>query len=165
VPTIVVAVVRHQPAAVLEEAASFARRLGAHLMCATVDPSRITLERRTDGTVLTASIDPDRAEESVLEFDPHLKDQVTTALEPLSVPYTLRALAGAPSAELTVLAEEVDALMIVVGTRETGVREAMREFFTGSVAVQLAHHQHRPVLMIPLDPTGPDAPLPGLQTA
>jgi hypothetical protein len=41
----------------------------------------------------------------------------------------------------------------------------MREFFTGSVAVQLAHHQHRPVLMIPLDPTGPDAPLPWLQTA
>ena len=42
--------------------------------------------------------------------------------------------------------------MIVVGSREPSVRHSLRSFFTGSVAVRLAHGQQRPVVIIPLNP-------------
>ena len=48
--------------------------------------------------------------------------------------------------------EELDARYIVVGTREAGLRGSVREFFNGSVAVHLAHRQHRPVIVVPLAP-------------
>jgi nucleotide-binding universal stress UspA family protein len=159
-PVIVVGVVPDQPDAVLTHAAGFAERLGAHLVCASIDPSRVTTDRRDDGTVLTTSLDPDLAEESVLVPDPELRAHLTELLDPFPVPWSLRALAGSPAGELARLAEDVDAALIVVGTRESGIREALREFFTGSVAVQLLHHQHRPVLVIPLDPKDPADPLP-----
>lgn len=41
--------------------------------------------------------------------------------------------------------------MLVIGTRE-GARGALREAVHGSVAAQLAHRQHRPVVVVPLDP-------------
>jgi nucleotide-binding universal stress UspA family protein len=50
--------------------------------------------------------------------------------------------------------------LIVVGTRHPGVRAGAREFFGGSVAVHLAHRQHRPVLVIPLAPTPHGTKLP-----
>jgi nucleotide-binding universal stress UspA family protein len=141
VSTIVVGVIPDQPATVLVKAAELAGRL-------------------EDGTVLASPLDPDQPEETVLEIDPHFRQQVAQVLDPLPVPWSIRPLAGSASTELALLAEETDALMIIVGTREAGIRHAFREFFTGSVAVQLAHRQHRPVLMVPLQPTGLEQPLP-----
>jgi nucleotide-binding universal stress UspA family protein len=66
------------------------------------------------------------------------------------VPWEFRYLAGRPDRALTHLARVVDAALIVVGTRAHGGGARMREFFEGSVAVHLAHHQHRPVLTVPL---------------
>ena len=45
-------------------------------------------------------------------------------------------------------------------TREASVRETLREFFQGSVASHLAHRQHRPVLVVPLNPVAGSEPLP-----
>jgi nucleotide-binding universal stress UspA family protein len=160
VSTIVVGVIPDQPATVLVKAAELAGQLGARIVCAHVDPTRITLRRLEDGTVLASPLDPDQPEETVLEIDPHFRQQVAQVLDPLPVPWSIRPLAGSASTELALLAEETDALMIIVGTREAGIRHAFREFFTGSVAVQLAHRQHRPVLMVPLQPTGLEQPLP-----
>jgi hypothetical protein len=39
----------------------------------------------------------------------------------------------------------------VIGTREPGTREAVREFFDGSVIAELTHSQHRPVVVVPLN--------------
>ena len=50
--------------------------------------------------------------------------------------------------------------MIVVGSRRRGMRSGLKEFFGGSVAAQLAHRQHRPVVVVPVDPVAPGAPLP-----
>ncbi|WP_284328799.1 hypothetical protein [Demequina litorisediminis] len=48
----------------------------------------------------------------------------------------------------------------MVGTREPGLRGTLHEFFSGSVAAQLSHRQHRPVLVVPLAPVGPEGELP-----
>jgi nucleotide-binding universal stress UspA family protein len=54
------------------------------------------------------------------------------------------------------LADQVDARLLVVGTRKRGLGESIREFFTGSVAARLAHRQQRPILVIPLGEPVPD---------
>jgi nucleotide-binding universal stress UspA family protein len=51
---------------------------------------------------------------------------------------------------LTHLARAINAGIIVVGTRGPGLAERLRETLSGPVATHLAHHQHRPVLAVPL---------------
>lgn len=157
---VVVGVSPGQPTTVVTTAAAFAERFDAHLVCASVDTGRYTVVREPDGQILSAAIDPDLADEGVEEFDPELRAALEKSLHGRTVRWAVRALAGAPSLELSRLADELDATMIVVGTREPGARGSLHDFFTGSVAVQLAHRQHGPVVVVPLHPVGPEAPLP-----
>lgn len=157
---IVVGVVPEQPAAVLSSAAKFAEHFDAEIVCASVDLSRYTVDRRPDGTVYAMPVNSDLADGIVEEFDPELRDAIAGTLDPLGVRWSTRALAGGPAQELASLAADLDAAMIVVGTRERGVKGSLHEFFNGSVAVQLAHRQHRPVVVIPLNPVTDDDELP-----
>jgi hypothetical protein len=50
--------------------------------------------------------------------------------------------------------------MIVVGSREAGLRGSVREFFAGSVALHLSHRQARPVVVVPLAPVSRAQALP-----
>ncbi|WP_022881413.1 universal stress protein [Gryllotalpicola ginsengisoli] len=150
----------HQPDHVVQEAALLARKLGDGLVIATVDPARYEVRRNPDGSVVAFDIDPDLGEEVREEFDASAADHLASLVEPTGVPYSLRALAGEPATELAALADEVDADAIVVGTRKPGLRTGAYEFFNGSVAVHLAHRQHRPVIVIPLDPVAPGEKLP-----
>ncbi len=154
--SVVVGVVPRQPAAVVRTAATFAERFGAELVCATVDTSRFTLAHAVDGPDVTMPIDPDVLGPAPTTFDPDLEVTLAVALEGRPVRWSVRALAGSASQELARLADDLDAAMIVVGTREAGLRGSLHEFFNGSVAVQLAHRQHRPVVVVPLAPVGPD---------
>lgn len=160
---IVVGVVPGQPAAVLEQAAVFAERFGADMICARVDASRYVVERHPDGTETTMPIDPDLADDDASDVggaDAELEDIIRAALDGRSVTWSLRTLAGGAASALARLADEADAAMIVVGTREPGLKDSLREFFNGSVAVQLAHRQHRPLVVIPLNPVAGDDDLP-----
>jgi nucleotide-binding universal stress UspA family protein len=150
--SIVVGVVRGQPDEVLVQAAILARKFNATLICASVDMTRYTVEELPDGSVTAFPLDPDAAEVLHEEFDQELADRIQRVLEHEGVTWSLRALAGEPARELSHLAEHVDAALIVVGTRHEGFRGSVREFFSGSVAVHLAHRQHRPVVVIPLSP-------------
>jgi len=105
-------------------------------------------------------IDSDLADDVVEEFDPDLHRTIAEVLDHHPVRWSVRALAGGPAQELAGLAEEVDAAMIVVGTRDPGIRGSLHEFFNGSVAVQLAHRQHRPIVVVPLNPVGAEGDLP-----
>lgn len=151
-PVIVVGVVANQPDEVLLQAASFAQHFKAELVCASVDITRYTVDELPDGSVSAFPIDPDAAEVVHEEFDPELAARVKSLLDGIDVKWSLRALAGEPAHELSRIAEELNAALIVVGTRHEGFRGGVREFFTGSVAVHLAHRQHRPVVVIPLSP-------------
>jgi nucleotide-binding universal stress UspA family protein len=159
-PTVVVGVIPGQHSRVVAEAATFAERFGAELVCASVDASSFTLERRPDGTVTALPVDPDAFEEIVEVFDPALHAAISETLADRGVHWSTVALAGPPAQELMRLADQLDAAMIVVGTRESGIRASLREFLSGSVAVHLAHHQERPVVVVPLAARGEDLTLP-----
>ena len=157
---ILVGVVPKQPDAVVLQAATLAKQLDAHLICATVDSSRYTVLEHPDGSVRSLPFDPDWGELREEEFDPEFRTHLAGLLDPSGVAWEVRALAGDPGRALAHVADTVDATMIVVGTRESGLRGSLHEFFNGSVAVHLAHRQHRPVVVIPLSPVGLEDALP-----
>lgn len=149
---ILAAVVPGQPAAVVEAAARLAGDLGLPLVCANVDPDRYLVSSYVDGTVVALPYDPDLPETEEERFDPELEAHIQSILEGRGISYSLKQLAGDPAWALARLADELDVRYIVVGTRDAGLRGSLREFFNGSVAVHLAHRQHRPVVVVPLNP-------------
>lgn len=157
-PRILVGVNHGQSDVVLQHAVRLARAFDAELVCAHVDVGRYVVEERPDGGVVSRPLDPDLPELSDSDFDPALAEHVRGLVAPLDV--TFRELAGDRAYALTRLADICGAEMIVVGTRRRGVRSTLKEFFGGSVAAQLAHSQPRPVVVVPVAPVGPDAPLP-----
>ncbi|NNC11165.1 universal stress protein [Planctomonas sp. JC2975] len=157
---LVVGVAPSQAAEVIHEAARFASMLGASLVLAAVDPTRYTTGRNQDGTVTAFSVDPDASDVITEHVDPELEERLRSMLAPTRVPWSLRAMAGDPAQELALLADELDAIAIVVGTRKPGLRTTAHEFFSGSVAVHLAHRQRRPVIVVPIAPVSHGQRLP-----
>ncbi|MCB7135824.1 universal stress protein [Cellulosimicrobium marinum] len=148
---LVVGVVPDQDPLVVRTAVSLARALGgARLVCGYADTSRYVVAEAPDGSVTHAPLDPDvvddTGEEAVAALRAHLDD----LLHDTGLPWELHDLAGRPDRALTHLARAVDAAAIVVGTRAPGTGARLREAVEGSVAAHLAHHQHRPVLTVPL---------------
>jgi len=157
---VIVGVLPGQPDAVVLEAATFAQRFDAELVCAHVDVDRYMIFDMGDGSMTSFPVDPDLLEPADATFDPALLEHLTTVLGDLDLTWSTRALSGDPAVALGGLADTIGAAMIVVGTREATVRATLGEFFNGSVAVHLAHRQHRPVVVIPLAPVPRDAALP-----
>lgn len=153
---IIVGVHPGQPDDVLLQAMRFAERLDAELVCATVsEPLPVV----TAPVLIGAETEVDIVGSSE-EFEPDFADHLIHLLSRSEVPRSLRKLSGDPAQELGRLAEELNAKLIIVGTRQTGLRASAHEFFTGSVAVHLAHRQHRPVAIIPLSPVPHGTKLP-----
>jgi nucleotide-binding universal stress UspA family protein len=148
---IVAGVLPDQPLWLLQVAAEFARTFGASLVCVSVDTTRYAMQALADGTMMSMPIDPDLVPDEH-EFPPEWLEDVGALLDPMGVPWSARQLVGEPSTELMAVADEVGALMIVVGTRHAGFRGALHTFFAGSVALRLAHRQYRPVVVVPLAP-------------
>ena len=147
----VVGVVPGQPELVALTAAAWARASsGVRLYFAFVDSARHVVEEFPDGTVRHAEMDPDAADDSWIVRQEHMETFLHDVVDPTGVPWLFRYLAGRPDRALTHLARAVDAEVIVVGTRAPGMREGLRQFIDGSLAVHLSHHQHRPVLVVPL---------------
>lgn len=157
---IVVGVELGEHEAVLKNAARFARQFDANLVCVISDAGRYATTEFADGTVTSLDMDPDNPEERIETFDQKLREQIDAALSDEGVEWTPRAMAGDPAIQLAHVADEVDALMIIVGTRRPGRWGSMREFLNGSVAAHLAHRQQRPVVVIPLYPVRAGAALP-----
>ncbi len=149
---LVMEVVPGQPALVALTAARWALAAGAPMLyCAFVDESRIVVEEFPDGSVRHVPIDPDGLDEEWQERRGHIEDHLTGVLDGSGVRWTFRYLAGRPDRALTHLARAVDASAFVVGTRAPGPGARLREVVDGSVALRLSHHQHRPVLVVPLE--------------
>ncbi len=154
-PVVLVGVVQRRVASVVTGAAAFAEAFGAELVCAHVDVGHYLVEALPDGSLVSLPVDPELLEEGGDEearFPEALRREIQQTLQDRGVAWSTRMIAGEPARALSALAGKLDALMIVVGTREPGLRGSLQEFLTGSVAVHLAHHQHRPVVVIPLTP-------------
>ncbi|WP_342689719.1 universal stress protein [Raineyella antarctica] len=147
----VVGIVPGQPELVALTAISLARASGATLYFAYVDPQRSTVEEFPDGTVRHATLDPDAVGDDWRRTDQDLREALDRLMEHApDVPWEFRYLAGRSDRAMTHLARTVDAAAFVVGARTTGLQGRMRELLDGSVAFHLTHHQHRPVLVVPL---------------
>jgi nucleotide-binding universal stress UspA family protein len=147
---LVVGVVPGQSPIVALTAASLAAATGAPLVLfAYVDPGRYVVEEHPDGSVRHESMSPDSLDDW-RGVEEALRDEVAAVLGGVSFPWEVRYLAGRPDRALTHLARAVDAAAIVVGARKPhrGMDFAAR--LQGSVSVHLAHHQHRPVIAVPL---------------
>ena len=145
---VIVGVIPEQPTRVLKEAARYARLFGAPLLIAHVDVTRFVTYEDPDGYVHSAPIDMNlTGGEADLAA---VTSAATAVLDGSGITWSVRQLVGDPALAIKHLADDVDARLIVVGTRRRGIGESIREFFTGSVAARLAHRQHRPILVVPL---------------
>lgn len=145
---VIVGVVPGLAPRVLKEAARYAQLLHAPLLVVHVDVTRFVTYEDPDGYVHSAPIDISvpAAESDFLA----VKAAASDLLAGHDVDWSARQLVGDPALAIKHLAEQVDAKLIVVGTRKRGLGESIREFFTGSVAARLAHRQHRTILVVPL---------------
>lgn len=152
--SVIVGVVPGQSSRVLKEGARYAKLLGAHLLVVHVDVTRFVTYEDPDGYVHSAPIDINVvAGENDLQA---VTQQATDLLDGSTLHWSVRQLVGDPALAIKHLAEDIDARLLVVGTRKRGIGESIREFFTGSVAARLSHRQTRPILVIPLGEPVPD---------
>lgn len=140
---------------VLLEAVRFAKLFGSPLVIVHVDVTRFVTYEDPDGYVHSAPIDLN-LDAGAAEFE-QVQAEAAAILRDAEIAWTARQLVGDPALAMKQLADRLDAELIVVGTRKRGLGESIREFFTGSVAARLAHRQHRPVLVVPLEEPVPDA--------
>jgi nucleotide-binding universal stress UspA family protein len=139
---------------VVKEAGRYAKLMGAPLVVVHVDVTRFVTYEDPDGYVHSAPIDINvTAGESDLAV---VEAEAAGILDGRGVDWSVRQLVGDPAMAMKHLADQVDARLLVVGTRKRGLGESIREFFTGSVAARLAHRQQRPILVIPLGEPVPD---------
>jgi hypothetical protein len=149
---LVVGIVPGQPALVARTAALWATATGAsRLVAAYADPARYVVEELPDGSVRHMPVDPDGVDDEWLLRQAHINQHLAAALGPSGVTWELRYLAGRADRALTHLARAVDAGGFVIGTRAPGAGARIRDWLEGSVAFRLTHHQHRPVLVVPLE--------------
>lgn len=147
---LVVGIAPGQDELVVRTAAAWANALNAELYCAYADPARLTVAELPGGHVQHAPVDPDGADDDWQRARDQLQARMAGLLGPAGVPWHLRYLAGRADRALTHLARAVDAAAIVVGSRSPGAGARLREAVGGSLAVHLAAHQHRPVLVVPV---------------
>jgi len=151
---VLVGVVPGLPSRVLKEGARYAKLLRAPLVVVHVDVTRFVTYEDPDGYVHSAPIDINvSAGESDLAL---VEAEAARLLEGHELEWSVRQLVGDPAMAMKHLADQVDARLLVVGTRKRGLGESIREFFTGSVAARLAHRQQRPILVVPLGEPVPD---------
>jgi nucleotide-binding universal stress UspA family protein len=145
---VIAGVIPDQSPRVLKEAARYAKLFHAPLVVVHVDVTRFVTYEDPDGYVHSAPIDLNiAAGEGELT---KVQDAAASVLGESGLEWTVRQLVGDPAMALKHFADQVDARLLVVGTRKRGIGESIREFFTGSVGARLAHRQQRPILIVPL---------------
>jgi nucleotide-binding universal stress UspA family protein len=148
---LVVGIAPGQSELVAVTAAAWAEALGGvPLHFAYVDATRIVDQEYADGTVRHSSLDPDLADDSWTRVEQELREHLTVLLADHKGPWDFRYLAGRPDRALTHLARAVEASAFIVGARRPSSTERVREFLSGSLALHLTRHQHRPVLVVPV---------------
>ncbi len=162
--SIVVGVTPRQPPMVISSAIRFARQFEAVLVCANVDPGSYVVTEHPDGSIEALPVDPDAPEQTVRPFDRELAGRIRQVTEQAGVQVEFRQLAGDIAHALGRLGDALQAEMIVVGSRHRGVWSGLQEFFSGSVAANLAHRQRRPVVVIPVAPVSAGDRLPWEET-
>ena len=155
---VVVGVQPGQAHDVVGVAAAVAERFSAPMVCVVVDPALLSAGVRADGSEIIEPIDPDTADSDPQQLPDEDMRVIRDLAAARSVDVDFVSRVGDPSHALAAVAEERDAVMIVVGSQAG--RRRIAELLTGSVAAHLTHQQHRPILVVPNDPVGATVLLP-----
>ncbi len=139
---------------VMDVATQVAERFAVPVVCVTVDAGLLSLGNRADGSAIIEPLDPDSTDRDPQNLSDPDRASIDAIAAARSVEIEVLTKVGDPVRALTTVADERDAVMIVVGTNTGWHRLA--EVFNGSVAARLTHHQHRPVLIVPTGPVGFD---------
>ena len=135
---------------VVRTALSWAASLDAELYIGYADPTRITVAEYPDGTVRHTELDSDLPDDSWHVRKKALTAELARVCHGSGVTWHFRYLAGRTDRALTHLARAVDASAFLIGAKGRGRRRDPLEFLRSSVGTQLAHHQHRPVILVPV---------------
>ncbi|QCU77970.1 universal stress protein [Citricoccus sp. SGAir0253] len=147
---VVFGVLPDQDPAVIHAAAAFTARMGGSFVCVWADRTHVTVQRHLDGTMDITPLDPDGVDDPDHPGrEAQLYADLLSILGQAPAPWRFRYATGAPARALHEIAEELDAVAIALGTREKGFAAWAAEHIDGPVAVRLAQHQHRPVILIP----------------
>ncbi|HSL36876.1 MAG TPA: universal stress protein, partial [Arthrobacter sp.] len=116
--------------------ASLAARLGAHLICAYVDPASYLTEWEPAVSRTSASLDP--AVNTETDFPSgHVRDVLRAILGPPGEEWSFRVLNGAVAQALGRLAASTDASLLIVGGQRPGRLHAVERLLEGSVEGEL----------------------------
>jgi nucleotide-binding universal stress UspA family protein len=119
----------------LERGATLAKALGANLVVTSVTPLMVSIGR--SGGPIDPTDPPEKHAQELASAREYLEAQGIQA--------DYRPAIGEPADAIVQLADEVDADMIVVGTREPNLIQRL----TGqSVSQAVSHHAHRDVLIV-----------------
>jgi nucleotide-binding universal stress UspA family protein len=151
---VIVGVVPNQSPRVVKEGARYARLLDAPLLVVHVDMTRFVTYEDPDGFVHSAPVDL-AATTGETELA-QVRAEASAVLDGHGLDWSVRQLVGDPALAIKHLADDIDARLLVIGTRKRGFGDSVREFFTGSVAARLAHRQRRPILVVPIGELVPD---------
>ncbi len=104
-------------------------------------------------------VDPDAAdwEQQARRSLDAQRRRVEAALADAPLGWTYQAAHGDPARLIAGVAEETDALMIVVGSHGEGPGATFERLLAGSVSRTVLRRQHRPVLVVPGGPHSPRA--------
>jgi nucleotide-binding universal stress UspA family protein len=119
--------------------AAHAGRLGADIVAVHAIPPVVVGSLPVPGIELSTGATARAALRDTLE-------QWCAPLHDAGVPFDTRVVDGDPAPAIMELADEVDAVMVVVGRRGRG---GFAELLLGSVPHRLTHHCERPVLVVP----------------
>jgi nucleotide-binding universal stress UspA family protein len=148
----VVVGVDHKHPELARRAAALVQSLGGsliELVCVWVDESAVS-----DSRGFTVSVDPDIAVSSDA-YGADVLAGLNRAMADVGLPWSALRGAGDPAAELGRVADEVEAAMIVVGARRSGLRGWTTNLVSGTVAGRLIHNQPRPVVVLPETTSAP----------
>lgn len=135
---------------VVRAAAALAAQMQSSLVCVWSDPANILVRRNSDRSIDTVPINPDGVDDPDRPTGEEiLFAQLEKTLATSPAPWRFHYATGTPASALHETAEGVDAVAIAIGTRQPGFGPWAAEKIDGSIASRLAHHQHRPVILIP----------------
>ncbi|MDQ0075636.1 nucleotide-binding universal stress UspA family protein [Arthrobacter oryzae] len=129
-------------------AAELADALGAHLVCAFVDPASYLTEWEPEGQRAALSLEPIINEEADFPSQ-ELQRKLEAILGQPGETWSFRVLNGDVSKALSRLAESTSASLLVVGAGRPGSLAWVDRLLEGSVSASLMHSQQRPVLVVP----------------